>query len=59
MRSRPWPVPGGLTKVPSDTPRQLAVPVQYFYDTENHDKFHGGCEGQGTRAFTLDRRAAR
>ena len=44
----------GAMEVPSDTPRRLAVSVQYFYDTENHDEFHGGCQGQGTHAFTLD-----
>ena len=45
----------GATKVPSDTPRQLAVSVRYFYDAENHDEFHRGCQGQSTRTFTLDK----
>jgi hypothetical protein len=44
----------GAMKILSDTPRQLVVSVQYFYDTENFGKFHGGCQGQGTRTFTLD-----
>ena len=45
----------GAMKVLSDTPKQLVVSVQYFYDTENFDKFHGGCQGQSTRTFTLDK----
>src|SRR3954468_11007023 len=45
----------GAMKVLSDTPQQLVVSVRYFYDTENFDKFHGGCQGQGTRTFTLDK----
>ena len=45
----------GDMKVLSDTPKQLAVSVQYFYWTPNYDKFHGGCQGQGTRTFTFDK----
>ena len=45
---------GGM-KVLSDTPARLVVSVQYFYETEDYDKFHGGCEGQNTRTFTLDK----
>src|SRR5690349_21572859 len=45
----------GYMQVLSDTPTQLVTSVQYFYDTENFDKFHGGCQGQGTRTFTLDK----
>ena len=45
----------GDMKVMSDTPKQLVVSVRYFYWTQNFDKFHGGCQGQGTRTFTFDK----
>ena len=45
----------GDMKVLSDTPKQLVVSSQYFYWTPNFDKFHGGCQGEGTRTFTFDK----